>query len=94
MTKSGELSRYNLEIDKTEIRIVTKTSNKVKSIISLFEIHIRDAQKQPRLVSYSEKEKGNDSPTDMQKISSLSWYPLKIIMLQNKSRSIFFESRA
>ena len=94
MTKSGELSRYNLEIDKTEIRIVALTSKKVKSTIRLSEIHIRDAQKQPRLVSASENAKGDDSPVNLKKTCSLYWYPLKIIMQQNKSRSIFFGSRA
>ena len=88
-TRSGGLSLYDLHINKTEILIVTQKTNKVKSSIRLTEIHIKEAQKQPRIVSACE-----DSNADAQSAANLWWYPLKMVLPQSKSRSVFFESRS
>ena len=70
---------------------VTQTSTKVKSTITLSELHIKDDKKQPREFTSSESMFSEES--HKQKHSS-SWYPLKMVLPLNKSRSIFFKTRA
>jgi len=76
-TKSGALSPYQIEVDLTELRIVTLTSSKVKSTIKLSDFHIKDAQKQPREDSASENDFSEKS-LKQKRISS--WYPLKMVL--------------
>lgn len=90
MTKSGSLSSYNLLITATQLLIVTVSSSKVKSTVELGTMHIKEAQKQ--LIQMSSLS-DNDTQVETPKQNATYLYPARMILPDNKSRLVFFESR-
>ena len=93
MTKNGSLSQYSLQVNSESVSIVSAAKGRVKAEIALNSAHIKQMPKQPRSNSgYSSTE--DSSPHASQKpASTVFWYPVKYVMQDNRSRTVFLESR-
>ena len=90
MTKNGSLSQYTLQISSESASIVSAAKGRVKAEISLKSAHIKQMPKQPRSTSgYSSTE--DSSP--MATANKVYWYPVKYVVSDNRSRTVFLESR-
>lgn len=93
MTKNGSLSQYSLQVNSESVSIVSAAKGRVKAEIALNSAHIKQMPKQPRSNSgYSSTE--DSSPHASQKpATTVFWYPVKYVMQDNRSRTVFLESR-
>jgi len=93
MTKNGSLSQYSLQINAESVSIVSAAKGRVKAEIALNSAHIKQMPKQPRSSSgYSSTE--DSSPQHNQlPTSKVFWYPVKYVMQDNRSRTVFLETR-
>lgn len=101
-TKTGKLCQYELEVTEAELRIISSSKQKVKSTLQTRSLHVKEIPKQPREANSSDEDTAEDSPmslpntqanTDKQAKKQGFWYPIKLVLPQNKSRTVFTETR-
>ena len=113
-TKSGKLCQYELEVNESQILIISSSKQKVKSKLTIATIHAKEVPKQPRDCTSSDDDTAEESPKKANKVQlpaqaasssaqqqpttptankQLFWYPVKLVLPQNKSRTVFTESR-
>ena len=102
-TKSGQLCQYEVEVTDTELRIISSSKQKVKSTIQLKSVHAKEIFRQPRESNPSDNDTADESPRSLPATDAVQskpqqkqqfWYPVKLVLPQNKSRTIFTESRS
>ena len=75
---------YFLQLTDNALLVISPSNGKVKARIALCQLHAKLAPKQLR------------SPSEVTDLLSdtprLEWYPLKLVMVSKKSRTIYFES--
>lgn len=102
-TKSSKLCQYELDVSETNLSIISSFKQKVKSTLLTQTIHVKEIPKQPREVSDSDLETVDESQPKVQlpaqaatapeEAKQLFWYPVKLVLPKNKSRTVFTESR-
>lgn len=105
-TKSSKLCQYQLQITETNLSIISSNKQKVKSTLPTQTVHIKETPKQVREANQGDQEANEESPkvnapvqipeqaaAATQEPAQLYWYPVKLVLPQNKSRTIFTETR-
>ena len=104
-TKNGKLCQYELNITESQISIISSSKQKVKSTLATATIHVKESPKQARESNTSDDDTAEDSPTRSKAPvqlpaqqpanadKQLFWYPVKLVLPQNKSRTVFTETR-
>ena len=96
MTKNGSLSQYILRIGSDSASIISSAKGRVKAEICLKSAHIKQLPKQARSSTNSDSSTEESSPASSQDKPArdkLFWYPVKYVMQDNRSRTVFLESR-
>ena len=95
-TKSGSLCDYLISVDAKNIQIISSSKGKVKSKLTTASTHAKEISKIAREASSSDQDTEENSPVrnDESKKAEQYWYPIKLVLPQNKSRTIYSESRA
>jgi hypothetical protein len=98
-TKQAKLQQYAVSLSQTHLNITSIKRDKLKSAIALSTLHAKEQPKVPRQPDSEEQDTASDSSNSPKASANTLqlrtwWYPLKLVLPNNKSRTVFSESRS
>ena len=103
-TKSSKLCQYELDINEVNLSIISSSKQKIKSTLNTMTTHVKEIPKQPRETDDNDLDIVEEGKPKVQlpaqsvsgeteESKQLFWYPIKLVLPKNKSRTVFTETR-